>query len=135
MRIPILSGKCRVGRHSRSHPRIDSIIGFVKVLITLAIGPRKVQVRKVRRGLLVEFLGQRWSERDPTKLVALQEDQEFRNQLSDLRWKGLGHVTAVNTLKVLQVNVDIQLVEHEVDGVRLSQHESSMECRPSIRGS
>jgi hypothetical protein len=130
--ILILSRKCRVGRHSRSHPRINSIIGFLKVLILLTIGPRKVLVREGRRGLLVELLGQRWSEGDPAKLVALHEDHEFGDQLSDLRWEGLGHVTAVYTLKVLQVDIDVRLVEHEVDGVWESQHDSSMKCRPSI---
>ena len=115
--ILILSRKCSVGRHSRSHPRINSIIGFLKVLIILAIGPRKVLVREVRRGLLVELLHQRWSQGDSTILVALHEDHEFGDQLPDLRWEGLGHVTAVYTLKVLQVNVDVRLVQHEVYGI------------------
>ena len=128
----ILSRKCRVGGHTRSHPRINSIIGFLKVLIILTICPRKVLVREGCRGLLVELLDQRWSEGDPAKLVALHEDHEFWDLLCDLRREGLGHVTAVYTLKVLQVYINVRLVEHEVDGVWESQHESSMKCRPSI---
>ena len=118
--------------HSWGHPRINSIIGFLKVLIILAITPRKVLVREVRWCLLVELLHQRWSEGDPTILVALHEDHEFGDQLPDLRWEGLRHVTAVYTLKVLQVNVDVRLVQHEVDGIWESQHESSMKSGPTI---
>ena len=132
--ILVLIRKCRVWRHSRSHPRINSIIGFLNVLIILPITPRKVLVREVRRGLLVELLHQRRSEGYPAILAALHEDHEFGDQLPDLRWEGLGHVTAVYTLKVLQVNVDVRLVQHEVYRIWQSQHESSMKCRPSIRG-